>query len=306
MLDSPQVSVVIPTYNRAQYLCAILPSYLNSRPVREVIIVDDASTDDTYAKIQEMMSVDQRIQYLRNGRNCGAPASRNVGAAYACSEWILESEDDLELGEHCLETLVAHAQLKGAGIIAGRRVWMRLGETPQAALTRATRNRKPPFNERLLDHNSHAVTTDDIDSPLVDGTMLIRCEVFHQVQYYELYGGQSSWREESDFQLSALEQGFKVVFCPHAVTFHHSRASQSFGKNRWKGTAVYAYRVYWNNLTFLRRHQDYLRRNLPKSLLLGSPLATALVYGAYRAAWLMTVETIRKWRNRKRAAFTWE
>jgi len=305
-IDLPSVSVVIPTFNRAEYLFRVLPSYLHSSAVHEVIIVDDAGTDDTGDRVQEMATDDPRLRYLRNERNLGAPATRNRGALHAYGEWVLQSEDDLELGENCIETLLDHAHRTDADIIAGRRIWMRLGETQEQALARANRSRRPPFNEWLMEHNSHAITPEDTEIPLLDGTMLIRREVFEQVRYYEAYGGPSTWREESDFQLSALERGYKLVFCSHAVTFHYSRASQSFGRHRLKGTAVYAYRVFRNNLMFLRRHRDHLRTHFPRSLLFGSPLVTALMYGSYRAAWLLATETVRVWRARKYGAFSWE
>ena len=251
------------------------------------------------------MARDSRIVYLRNEDNRGAPYSRNRGANQGSADWVLQSEDDLALGANCLETLIAHAEATKADIIAGRRVWMRLGETQEQALARANLNRRPLFNEWLMDHNSHAITADDVETPLLDGTMLIRRELFDHIQYHEPYGGQSTWREESDFQLSALEMGCKLVFCPHAVTFHYSRASQSFGRNRITGTAVYAYRVFRNNLAFLRRHRTYLRAHYPKSLLLGSPEFSALLYGGYRTVWLLAAETLRSIRKRKYGGFSW-
>jgi GT2 family glycosyltransferase len=303
---SSSVSVVIPTFNRVEMLCCVLPSYLNSPVVQEVIIVDDASTDHTGQEIGNLATREPRLHYVRNERNLGAPASRNRGALLAHSEWVLESEDDLALGEKCVETLLEHGQKARADIIAGRRVWMRLGETQEQALERASLNRRPLFVARLLEHNSHAITQDDVETPLLDGTMLIRRKILEQVWYYEPYGGQSTWREESDFQLSALEKGCKLVFCPHAVTFHYSRASQSFGRNRLQGDVIYAYRIFRNNLIFLRRHQDYLRANIPQSLVFGSPLMTGLAYGLYRAAWLFAAEIIRMARARKYGAFSWK
>jgi GT2 family glycosyltransferase len=302
----PAVSVVMPTFNRVEMLCRVLPSYLRSATVRELIVVDDACTDETGQRIQQLATHEPRLRYFRNERNLGAPTSRNRGARQARGEWVLETEDDLELGEHCLEILLEHAQKTQADIIAGRRIWMRLGETEETALARADRDRRPPLNERLLDINSHATTPDDIEIPLLDATMLIRRKIFDNLQYYADYAGSSSWREESDFQLSAAEKGYRIVFCPHAVSYHYSRASQSFGRNRIKGTFIYAYRVYRNNLHFLRRHQAYLRIHLPRSLWLGSPRLTGLAYGLYRGAWLILAESVRLLRARRYGAQKWE
>jgi GT2 family glycosyltransferase len=300
------VSVVIPTYNRIESLRRVLPSYLSSPSVLEIIIVDDASRREIGKQLHELTTVEPRVRVLRNERNLGAPASRNRGASVALGTWVLQSEDDLALDIDYLAVLLEHAIEGGADIIAARRVWMRLGETEDEALQRANRCRGQPFNERLMDHNSHAVTSSDVELPLLDGTMLIRRELFGEICYHEPYGGASTWREESDFQVSALEKGCKLVFCPHAVTFHYSRASQSFGRNRVKGTAVYAYRVFHNNLLFLRRHRDYLENHLPKSLVLGSPFLTACLYGVYRTVWLIGAEALRIWRARRYGAFVWK
>jgi GT2 family glycosyltransferase len=299
------VSVVIPTFNRSEQLRRVLPSYLASSCVREVIIVDDAGTDDTGDQIRLLSEQEPRLHYMRNARNLGLPASRNRGASEAAGSWILQSEDDLALGKGCVETLLEHAQHSGADIISGRRIWMRLGETESLALSRATNGRHRLFNEWLLDIDSHTVVPEDTEVPLLSATMLIRRSVMAEVEHNAAYGGPSSWREESDFQISALEKGFRLVFCPHAVTFHYSRASQSFGRNRLKGTAVYAYRVYHNDLMFLRRHRSYLREHYPRSVLLGSPTASALLYGIYRGGWLFLAEVIRAWRAKKYGAFSW-
>lgn len=300
------VSVVIPTYNRVKVLAQVLPSYLVSPHVIEVIIVDDASTDKTATVVTQMQAQEPRLQYICNTHNRGAPASRNIGARAASGQWVLQSEDDLELGKNCIETLLAHAETTEADLIAGRRIWMKLGESQEQAQNRAIYTRRPLFNEWLLDHNSHAVTEDDVETPLLDGTMLIRREVFEKINYYEPYGGQSTWREESDFQIQALTAGYKLIFCPHATTFHYSRSSQSFGRNRLKGTANYAYRMYHNNLIFLRRNREYLRSHHPRSILFGIPEISALIYGVYRTTWLLIAESLRIWRARKHGAFSWE
>lgn len=305
-MKKASVSVVIPTFNRQQLLAHVLPTYLASDFIGEVIIVDDFGTDNTQEMVTELSLTDSRLRYLRNESNLGAPASRNRGALSARGEWVLQSEDDLALGANCVETLLAHGQHTNADIIAGRRIWMKLGENKEQALTRAAHTRRPLFNEWLMDHNSHARTETDVETPLLDGTMLIRREIFDHIRYFEPYGGQSTWREESDFQLQALAAGYKLIFCPHATTFHYSRSSQSFGRNRIKGTLSYAYRMFHNNLIFLRRNRTYLREYHPRSLLLGQPELSAILYGVYRTGWLLIAEALRMWRARKHGAFSWE
>jgi GT2 family glycosyltransferase len=194
-------------------------------------------------------------------------------------------------------------QQSGADIIAGRRIWMRIGESQEQALARADSQRWPVVNTRLMEHYSHAVTPDDVAAPLVNATMLMRREVLETVQFANCYPG-NAWREESDFQLSAQAQGFKVAFCPHALFFHYDRAIAGRGSNRLRSDLRYLYWIYRNNLTFLRRHRDYLRRELPEALILNSPTLTNLVYILYRGALLAQTEIRRAVLSRRQRTAT--
>jgi len=92
-----QVSVVIPTYNRAELIIrAIRSVQVQTHPVAEIIIIDDASTDNTESVIKEIVADDPRVVYLRHDKTKGAQAARNTGIRRANSEWIafLDSDDE--------------------------------------------------------------------------------------------------------------------------------------------------------------------------------------------------------------------
>lgn len=81
------ISVVIPTYNRAQTIRMAVDSVLNQtyRDI-ELIIVDDASTDGTQDVVTQI--ADDRIRYLRLEQRSGACNARNIGALSARGEFI--------------------------------------------------------------------------------------------------------------------------------------------------------------------------------------------------------------------------
>lgn len=295
------ISVIMPTYNRAASLAKVLPSYLQFAEVGEMLVVDDGSTDATAEIVRRFESSDSRIRLIQQPRNLGRTFARNAGVENANGELILMSEDDLALGAGSLNLLLAHMEASNADIIAGRRIWMRISETEVVALARANSRRWPVVNRRLLEHHSHAVAETDVAAPLVDATMLVRREVLERVRYADCYPG-NAWREESDFQLTAQELGFKVVFCPHALFYHHDRAIAGRGRNRLKSDLVYLYWIFRNNLTFLRCHRDYLRREIPEALILGSPLLTDLGYILYRGALLTQTEVRRALLSRRHSA----
>lgn len=89
---SARVSVIIPTYNRAEYLVRAIESVLRQTlAVSEVIVVDDESTDSTGERLRPYSS---RITYIRQ-KNAGPAAARNRGIAAAKGDYIafLDSDD---------------------------------------------------------------------------------------------------------------------------------------------------------------------------------------------------------------------
>jgi glycosyltransferase involved in cell wall biosynthesis len=93
--EPPLVSVVIPTYNRAATLLRAVDSVLaQTWPAFELLIVDDASTDDTAARIAPYLG--GRVALHRRPRNGGATAARNAGIAAARGTYVafLDSDDE--------------------------------------------------------------------------------------------------------------------------------------------------------------------------------------------------------------------
>lgn len=89
----PKVSVIIPTHNRAELLGDAIASVLRqSFHDFELVIVDDASDDDTRAAIARQADV--RIRYFRHPKNRGEGASRNTGIAHSNGEYIAFLDDD--------------------------------------------------------------------------------------------------------------------------------------------------------------------------------------------------------------------
>lgn len=91
------ISVVIPAYNRAHRLPRAVESVAaQTVGVREVVIVDDASTDAT-PEVANRLARHQPvpIRYVRHARNRGGAAARNTGVDAATGDWIafLDSDD---------------------------------------------------------------------------------------------------------------------------------------------------------------------------------------------------------------------
>lgn len=88
------VSVIMPSYNTADFICRTIESVLAQTYENwELIIVDDHSTDETDNVVAQY--TDPRIQYVKNETNSGAAISRNRALRMAKGRWIafLDSDD---------------------------------------------------------------------------------------------------------------------------------------------------------------------------------------------------------------------
>jgi glycosyltransferase involved in cell wall biosynthesis len=284
---------------------ATLPPYLACGYLKELIVVDDGSTDGTERFLRDLANHDPRVLYTRLEQNQGRIIARNTALARASGDLVLVTDDDFLVDDNYLETLIEHMLATGADMIAGRTIWMRIGETTVQALTRANDNHKPLVNERFLEHNSHACPAEDVESPLLTAPLLLKRTMLDRVTFYDGFGG-NAWREETDFEFSALECGYKLVFCPHAVAYSLPRANPGLGVGLLKRDLGFLYWIFRNNVTFLERHYHYVRNHYPKALVLNSPWLSSLFYTLFRSVWLLRTEAIRWYLSRKHEAFVWK
>ena len=105
LLSSPKgstlvsASVVIPTYNRVKSLMLTLKAILLQESLpREVVVVDDCSNDGTELEFRRLVGnhLPFRLVYLRQKRNCGPAAARNLGVVNASYDIVLFTDDDCE------------------------------------------------------------------------------------------------------------------------------------------------------------------------------------------------------------------
>lgn len=90
------VSVIMPAWNAAAFMSRSVESVLGqSRPQLELVIVDDCSTDDTWALIERYARADARVRPIRLPVNSGVAAARNAGMAAAVGDYVamLDSDD---------------------------------------------------------------------------------------------------------------------------------------------------------------------------------------------------------------------
>jgi CDP-glycerol glycerophosphotransferase len=119
----PDVTVVVIVYNDAARIEVAVRSVLDqSLRSREVIVVDDHSTDDTPAVIERLVAENPDIvRYIRlpaNSGHCGAP--RNAGVKQARGQYVMFLDSDDTLDRHACRNMLAMAEASDAEMVVGR------------------------------------------------------------------------------------------------------------------------------------------------------------------------------------------
>lgn len=123
MTDTPLVSVIIPSYNHAQYIEQAMQSVLDQDyPNIQLIVVDDGSKDDSHAVISAFAARNPQVETILNSENRGQSAVFNQGIARAKGDFIqLLPSDDWYLPEKTrLQVAKFQACAPEVGVIYGR------------------------------------------------------------------------------------------------------------------------------------------------------------------------------------------
>lgn len=119
---APSVSIAIPTYNRADKLeRAVRSALAQTHSDLEVVVSDNASTDDTGERLARLEASDPRVRTVRQGANHGMVANLNAAGALAVGKHVMLLSDDDWLAPRCVEaTLAALRASRGAAAALGR------------------------------------------------------------------------------------------------------------------------------------------------------------------------------------------
>ena len=109
-----KLTVVIPTFNRVRLLSEAIDSILSqSIAVHEIVIVDDASNDDTQSFCQKLTQEKRStsVVFIRNDKNCGAQVCRNIGWQLSTGDAILFMDSDDVLTKNGVQPLLQELEI---------------------------------------------------------------------------------------------------------------------------------------------------------------------------------------------------
>ncbi len=249
VFEQPDVSIVIPVYNKWDYTAACLHSLLEARGSYsfEVIVVDDQSSDETAEQLTHI----EGIQHLRNDQNLGFVGSCNRGAKHARGEFLVLLNNDTQVTEAWLDELInTFKREPEAGLVGSRLVY------PDGSLQES--------GGIIFSDGSgwNYGRGDDADRPeyhflreadyCSGACIALKTDYFHQIGGLdERYA--PAYYEDTDLAFKVRASGYKVLVQPLSVIIHHEGITS--GTDTSSGTKKFQL---INQKKFLQRWQSEL------------------------------------------------
>jgi glucosyl-dolichyl phosphate glucuronosyltransferase len=219
-------SIVLCTRDRARLLKKALESLLRldySRECFELLVVDNASSDDTREVVREAQArTPFEIRYLFEQR-VGLSAARNHGIRAARGRYIFFTDDDQLVDPQALREHQRAAEKYDARVLQGRIDLVFEGERPSW------------FRSELsgLLGETPAVSEGPLTFELRGGNLVVRRDLFDEVEPFreDLGKGAAGYSEDTEFALRLKQRGEAIIYAPAARIQHMvepARATRSY------------------------------------------------------------------------------
>jgi glycosyltransferase involved in cell wall biosynthesis len=120
-MANPAISVIVPVYNAGEFLAPCINSVLKqSFADFELILVDDASSDESLSYCQQIAKTDSRIRLIEKDLNEGVSAARNIALDIAVGSYVTFIDGDDLLHHQFLESLYSIAQSEDADVVTAK------------------------------------------------------------------------------------------------------------------------------------------------------------------------------------------
>ncbi len=306
------VSIIIVTRNRQEEVLACLKSVFDNKyqPL-EVIVVDNASDDDT---VKEIKSKFPKVNLIKSDRNLGANGGKNLGQSLVKGEFIFFLDSDTIVDQQLLTEMVKIAETdQNIGMVCPKMYYFRTCEKSSSAYCEASSSAYCEASSSAYYEASSSAYFDKKDVIWYAGASVnlltsqaknfgcnekdlgqhdqVRETFFAPTAYLvskkaaeKLKGhGEMFFMGyvDSDYGYRTKEAGFKVVFCPKAFLWHRLNQEENVKSIRALGynLPLRAYYFARNRVVFMKKHAPLL--NFTVFMIFFFPLMT--IYISYKS-----------------------
>lgn len=241
-----RITVIILTYNSLENIGMLLNS-LKKQTFNdyEIIVVDNASQDNTVKFIQENYP---EIKIIINPENYWFSKGNNIGIKKAQGEYVLICNDDIKLDSNCLQYLVDDLDKdKRIGAITGK--ILRLTDNTDYSIVDCAGLKKTIYR-KFSNIGENQPDSGQFDNKrrifgISGAFFLVRRSALESIKYNQEYFDEDfvAYKEDIDLSYRLQQRGWKIIYQPRAVIWHkRSVKKDELRKNKNKLIKAYSYR----------------------------------------------------------------
>lgn len=218
---SPVASIIVPVFNQLKLTleCLLSLAHSTSRHDFEVIVIDDASRDDT----PEILPRLRGLRYLRNPANLGYAGACNRAAAEALGRYLVFLNNDTQVQPGWLDALLAVFEKQPEVGIAGSRLLNPDGSLQEAG-AELTAEAYAILRGEGEAPNAAAYNTLQEVTYVSGASLMIKTSLFRTLGGFdEVYS--PAYYEDSDLAMRVQQAGYRIYYQPQSVVVHHRSAT---------------------------------------------------------------------------------
>ncbi len=284
MKNDIRVAVVILNWNRKDMLLDCITHIRGmTYPVRDVIVVDNASTDGSVEAVRTAFT---GVVLVVNDRNYGAQEGKNIGLRRALqtrADYVFMVDNDIVVDQGCLDRLLETAESNESAGMVGAKMYDH--SKPNVLLSAGgiidfTQNVGRGRGDREIDNGQYD-RVEEVDY-LWGGALLVKRKILETVGLFDP-GFAGYWFEDTDLSVRVKKAGYRNLFNPFARVWHKPHATVEQFSYRKKYLAAR------NAVRFMKKHagpRQWMKYTF--FVLAGFPVAAArdlIRHGTLEGVW---------------------